>query len=925
MMVDVALVSVGAAFGTTSLSAQRPTRPDSATITVARIADRASTRAAANDERELEAVVVHAAEPRSYRLVRVDVPSDMMETGDVSYEVVSLGSATVLGAKQGVVAHGAAEHVALLTVGIPSTALAGRATVAYVRFAAHGAETVRVPVQLDVMPRHALRVAPSQPMLGGRPGDRMEPLFQISNRGNVADTVSLSLEAPEGWSAKILGSTTAVIAPGETVERRGRVSVPSRWDGGAYTVSLVAARHGESAGRASTLVELAGGAHTASAASGGPSVRLGVGSVAVGATTPRSVENVAFDGNLSDALSIHGQLSTPVSDRPEAERALASMGYSSQANSISLAGAQWTATGGATGVGLNDLAGETIFGRGGSLRWRAGGADVQVIGATPIYASSDWTTPTLFGAIANMRVSSTTLSAFVSHLRDSSLVTRDLDAAGVGAEMNPWAGGSVSAQLAERRFHDGSGLGVSTNLSGPIAGTDVDVRLLRAPGGSAAFAPSQNGVSATASKSFSKIRSDASYWSARDGTPSLSLSSDGWSISPTYLAAPWLSIGVEVRRSGYSSGGATGGGTFSSDQTEYGGRVNLRAFGFDANGDSRYASIERDAAPPGGTSLLEHGRRLTNRARLDHGLIGGVIGLAGSLESAVDAAGAVPVQTLIDAHAERLAPFGRSSPLTVSGGIQRLQYGPAVLTTSRVEVDLALRQGLRIVGGWERGTFRDATGATPSIATLRLERTSNLPRFGQRLATGIVFQDRNGNGVRDAGEPGVPGIVVRRGGESAVTDANGSFRFTPGANGVVEIDPRSLPDGWLQSSRTLGAGSGQRDGIALGVIPTSALDVLVLLSPSPEGSATAVRVGVATLTLRDSTGRTWIARTGAVQRGTFDAIPKGRYTLTVELDGSSEPLVVDPIPSVELDGTPGRRQITVTVRTRPVRIFRPKA
>jgi len=191
--------------------------------------------------------------------------------------------------------------------------------------------------------------------------------------------------------------------------------------------------------------------------------------------------------------------------------------------------------------------------------------------------------------------------------------------------------------------------------------------------------------------------------------------------------------------------------------------------------------------------------------------------------------------------------------------------------------------------------------------------------------SGVVFQDRNGNGVRDDGEPGVPGIVVRRGGESAVTDGNGSFRFSPRANGAVEIDPRSLPEGWLQSPRTLGAGSGQRDGIAVGVIPTSALDVVVVLAPNPEGSATAVRVGVATLALRDSSGRIWIARTGAAQRATFDALPKGRYTLSAELDGSSEPLVVDPIPNVEVDGSPGRRQITVTVRTRPVRLFRPKA
>jgi hypothetical protein len=64
---------------------------------------------------------------------------------------------------------------------------------------------------------------------------------------------------------------------------------------------------------------------------------------------------------------------------------------------------------------------------------------------------------------------------------------------------------------------------------------------------------------------------------------------------------------------------------------------------------------------------------------------------------------------------------------------------------------------------------------------------------------------------------------------------------------------------------------------------------------------------------------------GARPRATFDALPRGRYTLAVELDGSSEPLLVDPIPSVDVDGAPGRRQLTVTVRTRPVRIFRPKA
>ena len=900
--------------------AQAPTRLDSALLM--RTADRGERRTTTSDERELEAVVVRAAEPRSYRLVRIEVPADVMAAGVVSYDVVSLGLATVLGGRHGIVVRDSAAGAALLTVGIPSTALAGRATVAYVRFSAPNVETVRVPVQIDVMSRRALRVSPAQPMRGARAGDRMELAFQIFNSGNVSDTVRLSLEVPESWDARLLSAQTVVVAPGEAVERRGRVTVPARWDGGVFTVALVAQRHGENVGRASTIVELSGAGGARGMSSAGPSVTLGIGSVAVSGVAPRAVESVSFDGAVSDALAVRGQLTTPAPNRVEAERALATMGYSSQANAVSLIGSSWTATGGATGAGLNDIAGETIFGRGASARWRVSGADVQAVAVEPIATTTGlgWGTPTLFGAVGSMRVSSTTFSAFMSHLRDSGFVGRELDATGVGAEVNPWFGASMSAQVAERRYRDGNGLGLSSSISGPIAGADVDIRMLRAPGGSAAFAPSQNGLTASASRSFSRFRGDASYWSAHDGTSQLSIGSDGWSLSPTYLASQWLSVGLDLRRSGYTSDGVAG--IFSQNQTEYGARMGVRALGFDGSADTRYASIERGAASPDANPLTEYGRRLTNRARLDHGLLGGVAGVGGSLESAVDAAGASPVQTAIDAHAERLAPFGRASPLTISGAVQRLQYGSAVLTTSRLQLDVALRQGFRMVAGWERGAFRGANGETPSIATLRLERTATLPRLGQRLATGVVFEDRNGNGVRDPGEPGVAGVVVRRGGTSSVTDASGSFRFAPGGSGLVEIDPRSLPDGWLQSPRTL---TQSGEGLAFGVIPTSSIEVMVALAPNPESGASLVRIGVATLTLRDSAGRSWVVRTGAVPRATFDAVPKGYYTLTAELEGSSEPLVVDPIPRVEVDGTPGRRQVTITVRTRPVRLFRPKA
>ncbi len=40
---------------------------------------------------------------------------------------------------------------------------------------------------------------------------------------------------------------------------------------------------------------------------------------------------------------------------------------------------------------------------------------------------------------------------------------------------------------------------------------------------------------------------------------------------------------------------------------------------------------------------------------------------------------------------------------------------------------------------------------------------------------GQVYEDRNGNGTREAGEPGLPGIKVSNGIEIAVTDARGEY------------------------------------------------------------------------------------------------------------------------------------------------------
>ena len=58
---------------------------------------------------------------------------------------------------------------------------------------------------------------------------------------------------------------------------------------------------------------------------------------------------------------------------------------------------------------------------------------------------------------------------------------------------------------------------------------------------------------------------------------------------------------------------------------------------------------------------------------------------------------------------------------------------------------------------------------------------------------GVVFADANGNGLRDRGERGLPGVVVSNQDAVVVTDSDGAFRVARGGTGIVFV---SVPDGY---------------------------------------------------------------------------------------------------------------------------------
>jgi C terminal of Calcineurin-like phosphoesterase/N terminal of Calcineurin-like phosphoesterase/Calcineurin-like phosphoesterase len=65
-------------------------------------------------------------------------------------------------------------------------------------------------------------------------------------------------------------------------------------------------------------------------------------------------------------------------------------------------------------------------------------------------------------------------------------------------------------------------------------------------------------------------------------------------------------------------------------------------------------------------------------------------------------------------------------------------------------------------------------------------------------ATGTVFDDRNGNGLREAGEPGLPGVAVSNGVEVVLTDAAGRYTLPSRPGTAVFV---IKPAGW-QPPRT---------------------------------------------------------------------------------------------------------------------------
>jgi parallel beta-helix repeat protein len=150
----------------------------------------------------------------------------------------------------------------------------------------------------------------------------------------------------------------------------------------------------------------------------------------------------------------------------------------------------------------------------------------------------------------------------------------------------------------------------------------------------------------------------------------------------------------------------------------------------------------------------------------------------------------------LDANGNGTLDTGEATTTTDSSGAYAFSnLGPGTYRVREVLPD-----------GWTRTTPAEVDVAASSGSDVSNVTFGN---FQNVTITGTLFQDTNGDGVRQAGEPGLSGRtvyldangngVLDTGERSAITDSSGAYRLTSLSPGTYRVR-QVLPAGWLQTT-----------------------------------------------------------------------------------------------------------------------------
>jgi hypothetical protein len=856
----------------------------------------------------------YLADAGAVRVVSVPVPEQFSLTERVDWDLVDFGVVPVLGRMTGALPPGDERRRVTFSVQVLTQLSAGVHTVATVRFRSPSVGAIDVPVELQLQPNRLIQLQAVRSVVGVRPGQRVTVPVQVRNAGNQPEVVALRLRAPADWRVAEVEPATRVVASRRSQTRELVVDVPTTASEGDWAIDVHA--DGFADIPESRLLLSFRIASSIEGQDGAPMLRVS----GAAAATPTGVANagsVELSGQLFDGVEVNGLYTAfPVSGDVLALRSLGRLRFAPGAASLSVSSRRWSADLGLTGVNDQSISGTNVWGLGGAARYDDGTYRARVVAARPSGVAAG-NGQYVIGSLGR-RVGDVYVGGRASQLEDTQLGGRSLSAAGLEMQL-PTTHGGLDVGLAYREFGAGSGIGALVRAEHRDERVGGSVLFASAPGGARGFARVEHEFSASA---FVRPRSDltlaTSLWQTRDGAavgqPSRAA---GLTIGPQWRVTEALTMSIDLRSTSFSSTGLST--TFGNRENAIAASAQARVRGFELQGAMTRGRFANRTGIIGVPTIERSAERMLMSGSISRLTQFGAFEFDASLDRAGAGIGLPASQLSTSLRADRIPMPKTDSRVFLRGEVARLAFADQRMPFTSVVggVDVLLPAGFTLALDAERNTmFRaSANGPTPWAATVRLTRGAPFAMLGRRGVRGVVFEDRNGNGIRDRGERGVPGAVVRSGTRAIVAASNGRF-VAMDTSATYDVDPRSLPAGWVAAPRAIEDKRGRLD---LPVLPTA--PVTFVISLRTEGPMmNAPKWERAVIVLRDAQGREWTSGLDGEQRSVFDALPEGDYVVELDLSALGEPLRVEgALPRVQVRGGAGAQVIGITVAPRPVR------
>jgi hypothetical protein len=889
-------------------------------VAVAASAPVAEASVAAKDIVRLPGLEV-AGMPRTYLTITIPVPETLRDAELVRFDVRLTGTTEVLGRQSGELRPLENRRV-VLTLRVPADALVGLLDVADILFDTDSGDVYVLPIILRIPAVRGLVVSGTRELRGLRSGDRVDLAFSIRNDGNAPDTLEYYFDVPPSWTVRPSGTQRLVVPARGRADVAVLVTVPMNAGIGDHIIALRTRplREPQAGERVATVLGVSG----ASSKSAGLTLRPTVAGAA-SARGSATFLGLALDGPIAPDVTLSARYAPPPVRAGILAQGLSTVGANGVPFAVSASGRNWSADGGVVGAQVSDLTGANLFGQGATAVYAGETHSARAILARPGGVNSAGS-GALIGAGYWTQTPWGTLGGSASRLEESGVFAQSRDLTAVGLDYRAPTIGTISAggSLAYRSSSaaDGVGIGITAEHAG--ARDRASLRVMHAPGGSVAFARARDELQLGGSRELTERWGvDASYGRSADGGPVFVQSTNvGWTVGQRYQLTRDLSTRMrwQENRLDARTGSALSGAFGADDRLLALGadwRVGEWALGAEgARGivtrRTELLSGAQDQASTGrATVRADASRRVPGIGSVGFGVgaqfTGAGVGIPGRVVSG-------------DArwNAEPMSLFG--VPFVMTSSVNFQQFGPGKpLVIARSGARVALPGGMALVLSVEHNPlFRDERGRTGMVGAFSLTTATNVLSGVSVGPTGVVYEDRNGNGRRDPDEPGVGGVVLRRGNDRAVTDREGRYRFAAAARGRTRVDVSSVPVG-LVAHPMFGANVGETRDVPL--LTTGSVRVELRLTPDDDGRVPNVDLSAAVVVLRDAAGFEWVGRRVGETGTFFDGIPTGVYDVRLDAHALREPLRAD---DLRLEVTSHQRtDVVVPVRGRSVRIINP--